>query len=262
MTMKNRKVAMSLMAHPDDCEFLAAGTLALLAERGWEIHIVTMTPGDAGSATKPPDVIAAIRRREGAKAAAVIGGRYHCLESRDVYVTYNETTVRRAILLTREINPTLVFTHSLACYMVDHEETARIARTASFCYMIRNIAEGPVPRGARVPHLYYADPIDGRDPYGQIVRATTHVDISSVIGIKTRMVRAHASQREWLRAQHGVDEYTRAMRAWSAQRGAEIGVRFAEGFRQHKGHGYPLDCILRKELAIVSHSRRRYRQPE
>lgn len=246
--MTTRKVAMSLMAHPDDCEFLAAGTLALLAERGWEIHIVTMTPGDAGSETESPVAIAGIRRREAAKAAAVLGGHYHCLESRDVYVTFDEATLRRAIILTREIAPTLMFTHSLECYMMDHEVAARIARTASFCHAIRNIAPGPVAAGSRVPHLYYADPIDGLDPYGRVVKATTYVDISSVIRTKTRMLQAHASQRDWLRAHHGVDEYTRSMRDWSGRRGADIGVKYAEGFRQHKGHGYPRDCLLRKEL--------------
>lgn len=246
--MKTRKVAMSLMAHPDDCEFLAAGTLALLAERGWEIHIVTMTPGDAGSATESPVAIAETRRREAARAAAVLNGHYHCLESRDLYVTFDEATLRRAIILTREIAPTLVFTHSLECYILDHEIAARIARSASFGYMIRNVAPGPVHKDSRVPHLYYADPIEGRDPYGRAVEATTHVDISRGIATKTRMLRAHASQRDWLRAQHGVDEYTQAMRRWSARRGAEIGVAFAEGFRQHKGHGYPEDCILRAEL--------------
>ncbi len=246
--MKTRKVAMSLMAHPDDCEFLTAGTLALLAERGWEIHIVTLTPGDAGSATESPVAIAERRRREAARAAAVLNGRYHCLESRDLYVTFNEETLRRAIILTREIAPTLVLTHSPECYIIDHEMAARIARTASFGYMIRNVAPGPVHKDSCVPHLYYADPIDGLDPYGRVVEATTHVDISGVIGTKTRMLRAHASQRNWLRAHHGVDEYTHAMRRWSSRRGAEIGVRFAEGFRQHKGHGYPTDCILRKEL--------------
>ncbi len=33
--------------HPDDLEFMAAGTLALLAERGYEVHVATMTGGDS-----------------------------------------------------------------------------------------------------------------------------------------------------------------------------------------------------------------------
>lgn len=250
-----KKVAMCLMAHPDDCEFLAAGTLALLAKRGWEIHIVTMTPGDVGSMTLSPIAIADVRRRENAKAAAVIGGHSHCLESRDLFVTFDEGTLRRAIALTREIAPTLVFTHSLECYMLDHEVTARVARTASFGFLIPNAAPGSAPKGAHVPYLYYADPIEGLDPYGRLVKATTLVDISSVIQTKTKMLHAHASQRAWLRAHHGIDEYTRAMKHWGGKRGAEIGVKFAEGFRQHKGHGYPHDCILTKELGALVRSR-------
>ena len=39
-------VALAILAHPDDAEFLAAGTLARLrAECGFEIHIATMTAG-------------------------------------------------------------------------------------------------------------------------------------------------------------------------------------------------------------------------
>ena len=48
-TMTNDKIALSIGAHPDDAEFMCAGTLALLHERGWEIHIATMTPGDCGT---------------------------------------------------------------------------------------------------------------------------------------------------------------------------------------------------------------------
>jgi len=251
--MKSRKVAMCLMAHPDDCELLAAGTLVLLANKGWKIHIVTMTPGDVGSTTHRPDEIAAIRRREGAKAAAVIGGQYHCLESRDLCVTYDEITLRRAMSLTREICPALVFTHSLDCYLMDHEVTAQIARTACFGYPVPNAVPGAMPAGARIPHLYYADAIEGVDAYGRPIEPTTFVDISAVIQTKTKMLHAHASQRDWLRAHQGVDEYTRSMKAWSHRRGEQIGAKYAEGFRQHKGHGHPKDCILQHELGKVVH---------
>ena len=38
------------LAHPDDAEFLCAGTLIRLKqEHGWEVHIASMTPGDCGS---------------------------------------------------------------------------------------------------------------------------------------------------------------------------------------------------------------------
>jgi hypothetical protein len=34
------------------------------------------------------------------------------------------------------------------------------------------------------------------------------------------------------------------MRAWSAKRGQEAGVAFAEGYRQHLGHSYPHENLL------------------
>ena len=68
-------VVLSVLAHPDDAEFLCAGTLIRLGEQGWEVHIASMTPGDCGSAEFPPDEIARIRRAEGAQAAALIRPR-------------------------------------------------------------------------------------------------------------------------------------------------------------------------------------------
>jgi LmbE family N-acetylglucosaminyl deacetylase len=37
-----RRVAATLLAHPDDAEILCAGTLIRLADAGWEIHIATV----------------------------------------------------------------------------------------------------------------------------------------------------------------------------------------------------------------------------
>ncbi len=46
MSSLNSKIALSLLAHPDDAEILCAGTLIRLKEAGWEIYIATLTPGD------------------------------------------------------------------------------------------------------------------------------------------------------------------------------------------------------------------------
>ena len=41
--------ALSILAHPDDAEFLCAGSLIRLGrERGWQVHIATMTPAAFG----------------------------------------------------------------------------------------------------------------------------------------------------------------------------------------------------------------------
>lgn len=239
---------MCIMAHPDDCEFMVAGTLAHLAKKGWEIHIVTSGPGDCGSMELGPEQIGAVRRAENIKAAAIIGATYHCLEFRDLYITFDKDSIRRVASLTRAIGPTLMFTHCLQDYMGDHEETAKLARSASIGSFIPNACTGPIIPGAGVPHFYYADPAGIVDYFGNPAIATTFVDITKTMNTKEKMLKAHASQRDWLRAHYGVDEYTAMMKRGAVTRGKDIGVKYAEGFRQHKGQGYPQDCILTKEL--------------
>jgi LmbE family N-acetylglucosaminyl deacetylase len=60
------KRALAIAAHPDDAEFLCAGTLALLHQQGWEIFIATMTAGDCGSMVLDREEISRIRKAEGA----------------------------------------------------------------------------------------------------------------------------------------------------------------------------------------------------
>ena len=45
--------AIAIAAHPDDIEFLMAGTLLLLAQAGWDIHYFNLSTGNCGSATIP-----------------------------------------------------------------------------------------------------------------------------------------------------------------------------------------------------------------
>ena len=78
--LPQRRVALSLLAHPDDAEMQCAGTLIRLANAGWEIHIATVANGDCGSATLPKAEIAAILFKEGTAAAKVMGATYHCLD--------------------------------------------------------------------------------------------------------------------------------------------------------------------------------------
>ena len=109
------KIILSILAHPDDAEFLCAGTLIRLKrEHGYEVHIASMTPGDCGSVQHAPQEIARLRRAEGAQAAALIGATYHCLEENDLLVFYNERTLEKVTRLLRLVRPGVVLTHSPA----------------------------------------------------------------------------------------------------------------------------------------------------
>jgi LmbE family N-acetylglucosaminyl deacetylase len=238
------KTALSFLAHPDDAEFLCAGTLARLRDAGWSVHVATATPGDCGSATQDRWEISAVRTREAREAAALIGATYHCLDERDIFVVFDKPTLKKAIDLFRRVCPSLVFTHAPRDYMMDHEVVSQLARAATFAYGIPNVSDVPRPAEAVVPHLYYCDPIEGVDPFGSEVTPTTVVDISSVFETKAAMLARHASQRDWLRAHHGMDQYTESMRRHMAARGRLINAPYAEAFVQHRGHAYPHDDLL------------------
>ena len=238
---------LAFMAHPDDAEFLCAGTLARLHQLGYQIHLATMTAGDGGSAELPNEEIARIRYNEAEQAAALLGADYNCAHQRDFFVTYGPATIQVAIEIIRRANPILVITHSRQDYMTDHEQTSLIVRAACFAASAPNAkthVDEPAPPLAAIPHLYYTDAIEGKDSFGVALNPSVYVDISAVIATKVAMLACHASQRDWLRQQHGMDHYVESMKRWSAQRGSEIGVAYAEGFRQHLGHAYPQDNLL------------------
>lgn len=248
------KRVLACMAHPDDVEFTCGGTLALLHARGWEIHVATMTPGDCGSELLGPEEISAVRRVEAANAAAVLGGRYYCLECGDGFIAYDRPTNLKAIELVRKVRPKLVFAASPNDYLIDHEVTSAVIRNAAFLSGVPNIKTEPFGPFRPTPYLYYADPIELKDMFGKPVAPGVLVDVTAVIDAKSQMLTCHASQRDWLLKQHGMDEYVHAMLAMSENRGKRIGVKYAEGFRQHLGHGYPQDNLLAAELGPLAHT--------
>ena len=122
--------------------------------------------------------------------------------------------------------------------------TALLARASSFIYGAPNISAFPLRDGSAIPHMYYCDPVEARDPLGNPVVPTTLVDISDQLEKKAEMLACHASQRDWLMAHHGLDEYLESMRRHSAMRGQQGGVKAAEAFVQHLGHAYPRTDLL------------------
>lgn len=240
------KNVLGIFAHPDDAEILCAGTLSLLKKTGCFVHIATMALGDKGTTIHTRDEISRIRNAEARKSAELIGGTYQCLGFEDVYILYDRDTINKTISLIRKIRPEIVFTASPADYMVDHEITSVIVQTACFSAGIKNMEAEGEPFEP-IPFLYYCDPIEGKDKMGATIQPSIYVDITSEIDIKTKMLACHESQQSWLLS-HQDSEYILAMKRFSEKRGKEINTEYAEGFRQHLGHGYQHENILKQLL--------------
>jgi N-acetylglucosamine malate deacetylase 1 len=238
---------LAIHAHPDDIEFQCAGTLALLREVGCAVTIATMTPGDCGSAEQDAETIAEVRRAEARAAAALIGAEYLCLEFRDLAIFNDDDSRRRVTEILRRSKPDVILTAPPEDYIADHEITSLLVRDACFAASCPNYATrqwNPALPLSRIPHLYFVDPVDGRNRDGHPVPVDFYVDVSRVFATKRQMLACHASQRDWLFRQHGIDEYLEIQARWGANRGAEVGVAQAEAFRQYLGHPYPQDNLL------------------
>ena len=238
---------LAIHAHPDDIEFQCAGTLLRLHELGCSISVATMTPGDCGSAEFSSEKIAQVRREEAVAAAAIMGAEYTCLEFRDLSIVFDNDSRRRTTEFLRVTSPDIILTAPPVDYMHDHEITSMLVRDACFNASVPNYRTqqwDPAAPSKKIPHLYYVDAVEGMDHFGVRHPVQFTVDVSEQFEQKIAALACHASQRNWLKQQHGVDEYLDACRRWSSERGRDIGVAHGEGFRQYKGHPHPSNNLL------------------
>ena len=236
--------------HPDDVEFMAAGTLALLAERGYEIHVATMTGGEVGHPTLAMQEIRARRLAEAEASAAVIGATYHYAGGCDLEVEFSSEYRRMATRVMREVDPLVVLTLPPTDYLADHEETSKLVRNAAYIASVPNYDCGvPTTPTSRFPYLYYWNASANADIYGRPLPMRFGIDVTSVMPVKERMLRCHQSQSEWLAYHNDWDAYVEVMRRWTREQGRLIGCEFAECFIQHLGTGHPTGNILAQILA-------------
>jgi LmbE family N-acetylglucosaminyl deacetylase len=246
---------LAIHAHPDDVEILAGGTLALLSAAGHTITIATMTAGDCGSAELSSEQISAIRLKEARAAAKLIGAEYHCCGFADLEIFNDSTSRRRVTEVLRIMRPDIVITASPVDYMADHEITSALVKDACFGAPAALYRTASPPLDG-IPHLYYMDPLTGFYPDGTEAIRDFCVDVSEVFLTKRAMLEQHASQRDWLRKHHGMDDYILQMEAATRAAGEKYGIQFGEGFRQYRGHAYPRTPLLQDLLGDAVKTRR------
>ena len=231
--------------HPDDVEFMAAGTLALLAQRGYEVHIATMTGGEVGSASLTPEEIRGRRLREAQASAEVLRGSYHCAGGCDLEVEYSSHYRKMATRVMREVDPLIVLTHPPMDYLADHEQTSLLVRNAAYVASVPlydcDVSSTPTKR---FPYLYYWNAVNGADIFGRPLPVHFGVDITSAMATKETMLACHQSQREWLRYHSKWDAYLETMKELSRKDGKRIGCDYGECFIQHRGIGHPQHNVI------------------
>jgi LmbE family N-acetylglucosaminyl deacetylase len=176
----------------------------------------------------------------------MIGAEYRCVGLGDLAV-FNDDPSRRLVTETiRWARPDIVITAAPADYHPDHEAVSVLVRDACFAASAPNYRTGDSAALEAIPHLYFTDPIGGRDREGNRVAPEFGVDIGATFEAKRAMLASHESQTSWLRKQHGIEDPVGSMLAWSLRRGKDLGVTHAEGFRQYKSPPYPRTPALQR----------------
>jgi LmbE family N-acetylglucosaminyl deacetylase len=231
--------AIAIAAHPDDIEFVMAGTLLRLSEAGWETHYINLSTGNMGSTIMSAEETARVRAEEARAAAKLLGAKWYPPFCDDLSIFYTEENLRRLCAVIREARPSVILTHALADYMEDHMITARLTVTAAFARGIPNYASHPALPPALDPcTVYHAMPHGQCTPLREPVTPELYVDTSTVHRIKRAALACHASQKEWLDKTQGQESYLVTMDEFSTVLGQSGGFQHAEGWIRHLHYGF------------------------
>jgi N-acetylglucosamine malate deacetylase 1 len=239
------KTAIAIAAHPDDIEFVMAGTLLQLKAAGWEIHYLNLSTGNCGSLEYSPAKTAKVRRKEAQDAAKILGAKWHAPMCNDLEIFYDIKTLRKLSAIIREVKPSIILTHSPQDYMEDHMNTCRLAVTAAFTHGMPNFKSTPNrPVYQHDVTIYHAMPHGLCDGLRKRIVPCAYVNTTPVQETKLASLAAHKSQQGWLDASQGMNSYLQAMDDMSRAVG-KLSKKFkhAEGWRRHLHYGFSANEI-------------------
>jgi LmbE family N-acetylglucosaminyl deacetylase len=229
---------MVVVAHPDDAEFMAAGTIAKWAREGSDIVYVLCTSGDKGTSdvSVSPAQLAEARRGEQEAAASTLGVRQVVFLGYEDGVLQNTLELRKDIVRQiRRFKPDLIVCQdpttrwSAQGYLNHPDHRAAGDATLDSVYP-----------SARDPHVFPELLAEGLEPHKVLevyVAGTNHadtwVDISDTIDAKIAALRAHESQvgngsrpPDW--------DIDKVVRERAAQTAEGHGMQYAEAFKYFK----------------------------
>lgn len=190
---------LAIGAHPDDLELACGASLAKLADAGYEIHALVMSPGQVGGDSS--------RRPSEARAGAALMGvaEIEILDFPDTALAAHSQEMVAAIeARLREVDPGLVLTHSVHDLHQDHHAVHLATLRA----------------GRRHPSiLCFESPSTTRD-----FNPSAFIDVTDYLDIKVEAIRCHRDQRGKPYMGAGI------VRGAAAFRGEKSRTAFAEGF--------------------------------
>lgn len=226
-----------VVAHPDDAEFMAAGTIAKFARQGMEVNYVLCTAGDKGTSDRDlaPAKLAEIRKVEQREACNRLGAKGLTFLGYEDGVLLNTLELRRDIV--REIrryrpdilicqDPTTRWSAQGYLNHADHRAAGDAALDAVY-------------PSARDPHVFPELLAEGFEPHkvlevyvGGTNTPDVFIDIEETIDQKIQALLAHYSQvGDGTREDRPDWNLSSMVRERAGQVGQAQGLPFAESFK-------------------------------
>lgn len=188
-----------VMAHPDDPEFAAGGTIARWTQQGHEVIYCLATRGEKGSNDPniTPEELAAIREREQQQAAAILGvNQVTFLNHTDGALEPNLNLRRDITRMIRMHRPEIVVTMDPQTLIRDNRHINHNDHRAIGLATLDAIFPAAGNR------MYFPELLkEGSEPHQvrEIYLSTTEypnlwIDITDVFELKLSALRCHASQ--------------------------------------------------------------------
>jgi len=222
---------MVITAHPDDIEFVVAGTVAKWVQAGAQMAYILATSGDAGSHQPgmTREELAHIREAEQRAAARVVG------VDEVVFLGYHDGEVEPTLALRRDLvreirrfkpdtvicsDPTRLLVGDRYINHPDHRAVGQAALDA-------------IAPAAAMPLVFSELRAEGLEPHrvkqvlvAPTLEPDTWIDVSGTIDLKIKALRQHASQFP-----DGWDP-EEMVRGWASENGKKVGVPYAEAYRR------------------------------
>ena len=227
----NPERAMVIVAHPDDAEFLAGGSVALWTQNSTAVTYVVVTNGDKGSddPNLTSEELAAIREDEQRRAAQRLG------VAQVLFLGYPDSMLQPTLDVRRDIvrvirrhRPNIVVTFDPTNRFIaenylnhpDHRAAGDAALDAVFPSAgTRYIFPELLTEGL--------EPHDIKEVYVHGHPTPNHwVDISDTISVKIAALEQHKSQVG------GWEGLAEGIRAWAQEAGTGQGMAYAESFKR------------------------------
>lgn len=197
---RESQTILAIVAHPDDIDIVAGGTVARWIQDGNQVDYCIVTNGDAGSdeLEASADAIANIRSREQEEAASVLGvASVHFLGHQDGRLNPTHELRIEIATLIRKLKPQWILTHSpvynLKSIRFSHPDHLAVGQAVL----------AAVFPDARNPHAFKETQLSKLEPH-QVEQVwlmgapnpNKYVDMTLQIDVKIKAVSCHTSQLE------------------------------------------------------------------